>query len=92
MIWHFKATFSKGGFIESTGYNYIPNEEAVEELKTIFKQQLNDPSTLFVAFVDEYGKPLDEEETEEYQVDPALRPKSDIKTSLPLLEEEEEEE
>ena len=91
MIWHFKATFSKGGFIESTGYNFIPDEDAVEELKTIFKQQLNDPSTLFVSFVDEYGKPLDEEGAEEYENDPALRPKPAERAVLPLLEEEVEE-
>ncbi len=91
LVWHFKANFSKGGTIESTGYNYIPSEEAVEELKNLFKQQLNEPSTQFVSFCDEEGNAIDEE-VEEYQNDPALRAKSAPQKALPLLEVEEPEE
>ena len=90
--WHLMAFFSKGGHFESTGYNYIPDEDAVEELKNIFKQQLNEPSTLFVSFVNQDGEELVDEELEEYQNDPTLRPKSADKPALPLLEVEEEEE
>ena len=92
LTWHLIAFFSKGGHFESTGYNYIPDEDAVEELKNIFKQQLNEPSTLFVSFVNQDGEELEDEELEEYQNDPALRPKSADKPALPLLEVEEEEE
>ena len=92
LTWHLIAFFSQGGHFESTGYNYIPDEDAVEELKNIFKQQLNEPSTLFVSFVNQDGEELEDEELEEYQNDPALRPKSADKPALPLLEVEEEEE
>ncbi len=92
LVWHFKANFSKGGTIESTGYNYIPSEEAVEELKNLFKQQLNEPSTQFVSFVDEEGNSLEDLELEEYQNDPALRTKDNAQKALPLLEVEEPEE
>ena len=91
LIWHLMTFFSKGGHFESTGYNYIPDEDAVEDLKNIFKQQLNEPSTQFVSFVDKNGEPLAEEAIEEYQNDPALRPKqAEQAPALPLLEVEEE--
>lgn len=90
LVWHFKANFSKGGTIESTGYNYIPSEEAVEELKTLFKKQLEEPSTQFVSFVDEEGNALEDLDIEEYQNDPALRSSTERKP-LPKLEVEEEE-
>ena len=92
LTWHLIAFFSKGGHFESTGYNYIPDEDAVEELKNIFKQQLNEPSTLFVGFVNQEGELLEDEEIEEYQNDPTLRPKAADKPAMPLLEVEEEEE
>ena len=65
LTWHLIAFFSKGGHFESTGYNYIPDEDAVEELKNIFKQQLNEPSTLFVGAADKPAMPLLEVEEEE---------------------------
>ena len=92
LTWHLMAFFSKGGHFESTGYNFIPDEDAVEELKNIFKQQLNEPSTLFVGFVNQEGEPLEEEEVEEYQVDPAMRSKPADKPALPLREDEDEDE
>ncbi len=92
LTWHLMAFFSKGGHFESTGYNFIPDEDAVEDLKTIFKQQLTEPSTMFVSFVDKDGEPLEEEDVEEYQNDPALRTQQAKQPALPLLEAEEEEE